>query len=73
MEVSIGIKNIARELTLETNLSADEVRDLVKDALNTGSPLELTDVRNRILVVPVADLGYISIGNEVPGRVGFGA
>lgn len=71
MEITIGIRQVARELTLETTQSADEVTAAVEKAL-AGSILDLTDNRGRRVVVPSEAIGYIEIGAEESRRVGFG-
>ena len=71
MEITIGIRQVAREISVETSLSADEVSTAVEKAL-AGSILDLTDTRGRRVVVPSAAIGYIEIGAEEQRRVGFG-
>lgn len=71
MEITIGIRQVAREISVETSLSADEVATAVEKALS-GSILDLTDTRGRRVVVPSAAIGYIEIGAEEQRRVGFG-
>lgn len=73
MEITIGVQHLTRELTLESDQSADEVAAAVRDALTGASAtLELTDTRGRRVIVPTAVLGYVEIGAETKGRVGFG-
>ncbi|GMA32132.1 DUF3107 domain-containing protein [Litorihabitans aurantiacus] len=71
MEITIGIRQVARELTLETNQSADEVTAAVEKALG-GAILDLTDSRGRRVVVPSEAIGYVELGAEETRRVGFG-
>ncbi|MFV0458834.1 MAG: DUF3107 domain-containing protein [Actinomycetales bacterium] len=71
MEVKIGVQNVARELVLETDESAKEVGAKVAKALS-GSALELSDTKGRMLVVPASALAYVEIGVEEQRRVGFG-
>ena len=73
MEITIGVKNVARELTLESAQTADQVVALVEAAIAKGGVLALTDQRGRRVVVPVDSLGYVEIGQEEQRRVGFGA
>lgn len=73
MEITIGVQNVARELELEVSQTAEEVAEAVTAAVSAGTPLVLTDVRGRSVVVPIAALGYVEIGSPAPGRVGFGA
>ncbi|MBC7298146.1 MAG: DUF3107 domain-containing protein [Demequina sp.] len=72
MEIRIGIQNVSRELIMETDKSSDDVATMVTDAL-AGGTLDVTDTKGRRVIVPVASLGYIDIGEETKRRVGFGA
>lgn len=72
MEIRIGVQNVSRELTVETDLTADAVAKLVADAL-AGATLDLTDVKGRRVVVPSAAIGYVELGEEAKRRVGFEA
>ena len=73
MEITIGVQNLPRELTLESDQSMDDVTAAVRSALDgTSTTLELTDTRGRRVIVPTAVLGFVEIGAETKGRVGFG-
>jgi hypothetical protein len=73
VDITIGVQNLPRELVIESDQTADEVTAAVTAAL-TGEPvLELVDTRGRRVVVPSASIGYVEIGTESKGRVGFGA
>jgi hypothetical protein len=71
MEVKIGVTNVTRELTVDTDLSADEVEKLVRKALEEGGALSLSDARGRRVVVPVDRLGYVDLTTSTVGQVGF--
>lgn len=73
MEVKIGVRNVAREITLESEQSADEVAKAVDQALKDGTTLRLTDDKGRVVVVPANVLGYVEIGAPEGRKVGFGA
>jgi hypothetical protein len=74
VEIKIGVQNVARELTVESALSSEEVVSLVSAALTgTSGVLELDDEKGRKIIVPVAQLGYVEIGEQSVRRVGFGA
>lgn len=73
MEITIGVKNVAREITLESAQTADEVGELVATALAKGGVLTLADQRGRHVLVPVESLGFVEMGPEEQRRVGFGA
>ncbi|GAB3485834.1 DUF3107 domain-containing protein [Flexivirga lutea] len=72
MEIRIGVQHVAREVVLESEQSPDEVQQQVETALEKGTPLVLADERGHHVVIPAAVLGYIDIGSEQRGRVGFG-
>lgn len=73
VEITIGVKNVAREITLESAQTADEVVALVSTAIAKGGVLSLTDHRGRRVLVPVDSLGFVELGQEEQRRVGFGA
>lgn len=73
MEITIGVKNLPRELVVETDQSADDAAQAVADAFSAGSALHLKDTRGRVYVVPVEGIGYVEIGTEETRRVGFGS
>lgn len=73
MEIKIGIQNVAREIVLESEQSADEVAAAVSEALAKGSELRLKDEKGRIIIVPGGALGYVELGGEKARSVGFGA
>ena len=72
MEVKIGVQNVAREIVLESNQTAQELTKAVAAAVKGDSALELTDEKGRVLVVPSGALAYVEIGAEESRRVGFG-
>lgn len=73
MEVRIGIRNVAREVAFESESTPQQVRATVNDALTSGAPLiELEDDKGRTVLIPTGALGYVEIGAQEKGRVGFG-
>lgn len=74
MEIKIGVQHAARELSLESELSAEEVEKAVSAAL-TGKAglLVLADEKGRKVIVPADRLAYVEIGEPSSRRVGFGA
>lgn len=70
MEITIGVQNVARELVVETDATADEVSKHVRKAIETGAPIEIKDSRGRHIIVPSTTVGYVEIGDEVR-KVGF--
>lgn len=74
MEVTIGVQNVARELTVETDAAGAEVAAAVDAAL--ASPegvLRLTDSKGRTVLVPGRAIGWVQVGESEKGKVGFGA
>ncbi|MEZ0448477.1 DUF3107 domain-containing protein [Cellulomonas sp. ICMP 17802] len=72
VEITIGVQNLPREINLESDQTPDEIGAVVAAALSGRPALELVDVRGRRIIVPTASLGYVEIGSESKGRVGFG-
>ncbi len=74
MEVKIGVKNVVRELVLESNQSPDQVTDAITNAIRSDAGLlTLVDEKGRRVVVPVGALAYVEIAETESRRVGFGA
>ena len=72
MEIRIGILHAPREVTLEVNLSTDEVHSAVDAALSKSSTLRLTDDKGRVVLIPAAHIAYVDIAGSEARRVGFG-
>jgi hypothetical protein len=73
VEVKIGVQNVAREILLESSQAPEDVAASVAKAIAGGELLQLHDERGRLVIVPVASLAYVEIGEEESRRVGFGA
>jgi hypothetical protein len=72
VEVRIGVTHANRELTIDSNESADTVRSLVAKAIESKEALlTLTDDRGRTLCIPIDKLAYIEISGESGRRMGF--
>lgn len=72
VEITIGVQHLPREISLESDQTPDEVAAVVAAALSGRPALELVDTRGRRVIVPTASLGYVEIGSETKGHVGFG-
>ncbi len=72
MEVKIGVQNVAREISFETDASPEEVAKAVATAIEKGTPLTLTGDKGRQLLIPAGVLGYVSLGETERRGVGFG-
>ncbi|MCL2317144.1 MAG: DUF3107 domain-containing protein [Actinomycetia bacterium] len=74
MDIRIGILQVAKELTIETAQTVDEVEQALRDAVaNPDGLLKLDDGHGRCLLVPVGKIGYLELGQEPHRQVGFGA
>ncbi len=72
MEINIGIRESARELTVDVELSHDEIQALIAKAVNEGEPLRLDETNGRTVIVPAQSIGSVEIAANQTRRVGFG-
>lgn len=73
MEVKIGVRSVHRELVVETELSSEQVEEEIRNALAADRGVfSLTDAKGRRVIVPVASIGFIEIGEDESRPVGFG-
>ncbi|MFC6556336.1 DUF3107 domain-containing protein [Nonomuraea cavernae] len=73
MEVKIGVRSVHRELVVETDLSAEQVEEEIRNSLAVDRGVfTLTDTKGRRVLVPVASLGFVEIGEDESRPVGFG-
>lgn len=73
MDVKIGIQHIGREVSVDTELSADEVLKALTEALDSDGVLTLADIRGRKVIVPANRIAFVELGEENARRVGFGS
>jgi hypothetical protein len=72
VEVKIGVLHTAREITLDSPQTPDEVEALVAAALKSmDGQLVLSDDRGRKVIVPANLIAYIDIAQADQRRVGF--
>lgn len=71
MQITIGVQNVARELVLELDGTADKVAKDVLKALEVGAPIDLVDAKGRRVLVPASMVGYVELGGDDTRRVGF--
>ena len=71
MEVKIGVTDVAREISIDTELDADGVQELVQAAVSGGGLFTLADAKGRRVVVPADRLAYVDISSSSVGMVGF--
>ena len=72
MEVRIGIKDSARDLSFDASLNAGQITDLIKKAIEGDEKLiTLTDAKGSSFLIPTASISYVEVGAEEARRVGF--
>jgi hypothetical protein len=72
MDVRIGIRDNARDISFESGLSAKDLMATVKRAIEASEPvLELSDEKGSIILIPTSSIAYVEIGAEETRRVGF--
>ncbi|MEV4106745.1 DUF3107 domain-containing protein [Nonomuraea sp. NPDC049695] len=73
MEIKIGVRSVHRELVVETDLTAEQIEEEIRNALAVQRGVfVVTDVKGRRVMVPVHSLGFIEIGEPEARPVGFG-
>lgn len=72
MEIKIGVQQSAREIVVDSSLSADDIAEAVRVAVADGGLLSLEDGKGRRVMVPADRIAYVEIGSEASRRVGFG-
>jgi hypothetical protein len=73
MEIKIGVRSVHRELVVETELSAEEIETELRNALAAERGVfSIADNKGRRIIVPVAALGFVEIGEDETRPVGFG-
>lgn len=73
MDIRIGVQQTAREISLESNQSPEEVAALVSAAIASGGTLDLVDDKGRRVIVAAEKIAYVEIGSPSARKVGFGA
>jgi len=72
MDITIGVQHIARDISLETEESAEAISQKVTEAIASDGMLNLTDTKGRIVLVPASKIAYVDLGPAAGRRVGFG-
>lgn len=73
VEIKIGVRNIGRELTVETEESAEQIERGLRDALSAEGGLLVVEAdKGRRVLIPAAQIGYIDLGQAHVRPVGFG-
>ena len=72
VEIKIGIQHSARELTLETDQTAEELEKAISAALAGKSTLlTLADEKGRKVIIPIAKVAYVEIAESTNRPFGF--
>ena len=71
MEVKIGVQHAARELSVETDQSPDDVLKSLETAISDETVFSLTDDKGRTVAVPADKVAYLYFTAD-SRKVGFG-
>lgn len=73
VEIKIGVREIGRELNIETEQSPEQIEQDLRTALSSpGGVLVLQADKGRRVLIPAASIGYVDLGQTTARRVGFG-
>lgn len=72
MDIKIGIKDVAREVVVESDESSETIQQKVAEALEKETVLTLSDSKGNTTLVPGGSIGYVEIGAETRRHIGFG-
>jgi Protein of unknown function (DUF3107) len=73
MDVKIGVIYTAKEMMLDVDGSADELKATIDAAVANGPLLWLTDSKGRRVGLPTDKIAYVEIGSDdTAHKVGFG-
>lgn len=72
MEIRIGITGSPREITIDTELTPEELRSTIEESLTSDAKLvALNDNKGRHVLIPADALAYVEFGSDSGRRVGF--
>ncbi|MCP3426076.1 DUF3107 domain-containing protein [Rothia sp. AR01] len=72
MEIKIGIKDVAREVVIDSAQDPEEIVASVSAAIENKTLLKLVDSKGKSTLIPGESLGYVEIGAEAKRHIGFG-
>ncbi|PRY01985.1 DUF3107 domain-containing protein [Allonocardiopsis opalescens] len=73
MEIKIGIVTLNREITIETDRSAEDVeRELAEVLAHEHGVFSITDEKGNRFVIPADKIGYLEFSALQPQPIGFG-
>ncbi len=73
MEVKIGIQMGPREIVVETESSAEDIKHALAAALADNTLFVITDKRGGTVLVPGEKIAYVELDQAEPRRIGFGS
>ena len=73
VEITVGVVDTPREITVESDETAEAITKAVSSEIDKGTLLSLTDSRGRTVLVPSAKIAYVEIGPAASRKVGFGS
>jgi len=71
MEIKIGMKSVARELSLDIDKSFEELQKLLTDAVSGGEIIDLVDKRESHTLINAGNIAYVEFAPERQNRIGF--
>jgi Protein of unknown function (DUF3107) len=72
VQVRIGVQSVAKEISVDTSLSAEEIERSLTEALNRENGVfVLVDDQGGRVLVPAAHVGYLEITEDETRQVGF--
>lgn len=73
MNISLGLKGVAKTLELEVAMDADQIKATLQAALDKPEELlSLTNKQSQQVLINPRLIAYCQINEEQPQRVGFG-
>jgi len=73
VEVKIGIQMAARELVVETDASAEQIKQALMAAVAENKLFVVTDSKGGTILVPGDKIAYVELDQAEQRRIGFGS
>ncbi|MGQ4576359.1 DUF3107 domain-containing protein [Dermabacteraceae bacterium P7006] len=72
MKIHIGVQHDPRQIDLEVDdAQKDSLMRAVRDAITSGTPLVVEDVKGRTVMVPGEKISHVEFAATEQRRVGF--
>lgn len=72
MLVTVGLNNVAGQLSYEVEWTEEQLMDAWKDARQQGGFLDFTDVKGDRAVFAADSIAYVMVRTDRSRKVGFG-